>query len=400
MPPGQADIGDYYRSAIESIAREVASITEAQAINNNTEDWANQLREKWGMNLIEVDSSREEELEELHGEPRAQLRYKVPVIPTDTLDVIFKYSLGANSRSPSYDSSVIKHDPSGGWLYIDTTGTPEQVRWSKQQLENQIKWWNHDIGVQNEHFLARIKEIIITRKSSIESKNKNLAEVSSQTGIKLRKKADAADIVPVPLQVKKVIGPLLQKEDPKKKLSLSSEAVVGILELMDKQCRQFERTPTVFSRLYEEDLRDIILSSLNAVFDGAAVGEAFQGLGKADIHLVISEGEIFIAETKIWGGVNSLQEATSQLLERLTWHESYGAVVIFSKNADFGEVRHSISEEIPRIGGSLGGVKQIVENHLVARFSLPSDRSKVVDVHFLVYNLYTPRPSGRSSRQP
>jgi len=95
---------------------------------------------------------------------------------------------------------------------------------------------------------------------------------------------------------------------------LDRDKFEAIVELIDNQGRQFERTPTAFQALSEEALRNIILSSLNAVFEGAAVGEAFQGVGKADIYLRISQGQVFVAEVKIWDGPASLAEVVAQLL--------------------------------------------------------------------------------------
>jgi len=40
-----------------------------------------------------------------------------------------------------------------------------------------------------------------------------------------------------------------------------------VIRLIDAQGASFERTPEVFAKLGEEDLRDIILSMLNAIFE-------------------------------------------------------------------------------------------------------------------------------------
>src|SRR2546428_1369195 len=124
-------------------------------------------------------------------------------------------------------------------------------------------------------------------------------------------------------------------------------------------------------------LRDVILSSLNGVFAGAAIGEAFQGLGKTDIHLRISQGEVFISELKIWRGPATLAEVVKQLLERLTWRDAYGVAIVISRNADFTGVLRSIETTLLQLPGvALGTFRKLGENTFIARFSLPSDPTR------------------------
>ncbi|MDP2743781.1 MAG: hypothetical protein Q8P00_01785, partial [Dehalococcoidia bacterium] len=163
----------------------------------------------------------------------------------------------------------------------------------------------------------------------------------------------------------------------------------AILELLDNSGRQFERTPQSFQQLTEEGLRDIVLGSLNAVFEGAAGGETFQGVGKVDIHLRISQGEVFVAELKFWDGPDSLRMVIGQLLGRLTWRDGYGVAVVLSRNARFTEVLGSVREALPTAAGyGAGTLRERAANHFVARFSIPSDSARMATIHVLVYNLY------------
>lgn len=181
---------------------------------------------------------------------------------------------------------------------------------------------------------------------------------------------------------------------------LESDKFTAILELIDNQCRQFERTPQAFNQLTEEGLRDVLLSSLNAVFEGAAGGETFQGTGKVDIHLRIAQCEVFVAEVKFWDGPASLREVMGQLRDRLTWRDSYGVALVLSRNAAFTDVlktaRGTIQEEEGFVGGSL---REWTANHFAARFTLPSDAARQVEIHVLVYNLYVPQPGRRAVKR-
>lgn len=162
----------------------------------------------------------------------------------------------------------------------------------------------------------------------------------------------------------------------------------GIMTLIDNQCRQFELTPQSFQQLSEEGLRDVMLSSLNAVYEGTAGGETFQRIGKVDIHLRIAQGEVFVAELKFWDGPGSLKEVVGQVLGRLIWRDSYGVAVVLSRNAEFTEVLKSAQATIPILDGFVAGtLKARAENHFTARFTLPADKGRQVTIHVVVYNL-------------
>jgi hypothetical protein len=170
-----------------------------------------------------------------------------------------------------------------------------------------------------------------------------------------------------------------------------------VLRLIDNQCRDFEKRPTVFQKMGEEDLRDNILSALNGPFAGAASGETFCGLGKKDIHLQVGEF-VFSGECKFWTGPGTIEELATQLSERLTWRESHGLAVVFSKNQDFTAVCESAKDAISKLPSCIGPVREVAANHFVVALTLASDASRTAECHVVLYNLYTQRPSGRSKR--
>ena len=197
------------------------------------------------------------------------------------------------------------------------------------------------------------------------------------------------------------IAPILPPiSKPPTRPVLEPEKFEAILDLLDNGCRQFERTPQAFRQLAEEGLRDILLGSLNAVFQGAAGGETFHGVGKVDIHLRVSRGEVFVAELKFWEGPGSLREAVDQLRGRLTWRESYGVALVLSRNADFSLVLRSLRETLPSLDGfGPGSLRESASNHFVTRFAILSDPARHANIHVLVYNLFVPEHHIEKSRQ-
>jgi len=101
---------------------------------------------------------------------------------------------------------------------------------------------------------------------------------------------------------------------------------------------------------------------------------------------------------KFWTGPGSLREVALQLLERLTWRDAYGVAIVLSKNADFGAVRAALAEGIPGLERFVpSSLRKIAEHHFVARFVLPSDSSRMVEVHVVTYNLHAARKTPRSA---
>lgn len=100
-----------------------------------------------------------------------------------------------------------------------------------------------------------------------------------------------------------------------------------------------ERTPSAFSKLEEEDLRDILLSVLNSIFQGTASGETFSKIGKTDIYLDVSKGQIMIFECKFWHGGRAYESSMNHLFNYLTWRENFGIIITFNRdNMNFSDI--------------------------------------------------------------
>ena len=100
------------------------------------------------------------------------------------------------------------------------------------------------------------------------------------------------------------------------------------------------------------------------------------------------EGDIFIAEAKIWGGPKTVNEALEQILGYLTWRDAYGVVLLFSRNKGFSKVRADIPEAIKGEVSLRGEVYQVDQHHWSARHVLPNDDYQAVEIHYLVYDVY------------
>ena len=376
------------------ISSEIVRADEQTILSSNPEEWKSRLVDKYELQPIDIDNAREEQMEELDGDP-PRIFYKLPVTPTDdTLGIIIGKKLNASTQFPGFVGGII-YKSEEGYLGVACGANEHEIKRTRDALNKQIEWWNKDITQENQTFSNRVRTLIDNRLHRISDKNKTLDQLSTSTGIRLKKRTDVENVIPVELPIKRNIQPLL-KTGAKRSRGLDRDTLEAIVDLLDKQGRQFERTPAVFGKLHEEKLRDIMLSTLNAVFESSATGETFSVHGKCDIHIPIADGEVFIAECKWWGGEKTLVQVLTQLLERLTWHESYGTIILFVKNTDFGIARQKVLELLPHMSGAMGQPRTVKDNQYTQNFRLPSDNSTQVEVRVLIYNLYVTRKSRKS----
>ena len=120
--------------------------------------------------------------------------------------------------------------------------------------------------------------------------------------------------------------------------ALLEEMYQEILGIIHSMTQVMERSPSAFVNMREEDIRVHYLVQLNGRFKGAATGETFNLGGKTDILLRVEDRTIFIAEFKFWDGEKSLIDAIDQVLGYTSWRDTKVAIVLLSRNKNFGDV--------------------------------------------------------------
>ncbi len=171
---------------------------------------------------------------------------------------------------------------------------------------------------------------------------------------------------------------------------LEKDQVDAVIELLCSQGKEFEITPVVYSRMEEEQLRDLMLGMLNAVFQGDATGETFVKTGKTDIHLKLNmKGSILTAECKFWRGEKQYQETIDQHFGYVTWRQNFAIQITFSTNRGFTDV---IEKAVEATMGHQTYVKdsyrKIDDSYFITQHTFPEDSRKRVEVHHLLFNLY------------
>jgi hypothetical protein len=134
--------------------------------------------------------------------------------------------------------------------------------------------------------------------------------------------------------------------------------------------------------------RNLVVSMLNANYPGSTTAETFNKLGSTDIRLRVDEGNVLIAECKIWTGAKAYTDGLDQLFGYLTWRQNYGLLITFSKNKSLSAVvdqaKKATHAHPSFVAGSL-------VDHSPTRFSSrhqhPQDSSKLVEVFQVLIDL-------------
>ena len=116
---------------------------------------------------------------------------------------------------------------------------------------------------------------------------------------------------------------------------ITDENYDEILRIIKHTASTIERSPGSYKSLGEEQLRDLLLATLNSHYEGRATGEAFRQKGKTDICIEKQNRAAFVAECKMWDGPAGIEKAIKQLDSYLTWRE-HKTALIFLANYQLG----------------------------------------------------------------
>lgn len=258
--------------------------------------------------------------------------------------------------------------------------------------------------------LKTIKEYVGWSKSQVEAYNQSLPNLVKQAvdfrREKLKKQNSITDILGIPLKPKsgtpsfdlikvnkKITKPLPPppKEGYKAEPGITDDDYNNILKLIRHSGISFEKTPKTFSVHDEEELRDIILSQLNAVYEGEAQGETFNKSGKTDILISEESRSAFIAECKIWRGQKSFSDAIDQLLNYLTWRDCKTALIVFNKNnKNFSQILESVDNTVLAHPNFMSKVTERDANEWLYKMRAKDDETRVVKMNVMFFNLYCP----------
>ena len=235
-------------------------------------------------------------------------------------------------------------------IYELTEHNPEMLKKEYQKDLNEIEKYleraSKDVNQFNENLKKDIKQFISQRKNKL-LKDMNLV-ASLELPIKRSENLPTTYSIPLTPKKLKINRPKASVESFKPEPTLSLQEYENILEILLNMSIAMERSPKVFSRLKEEEIRDFFLVMLNAHYGGQATGETFNFTGKTDILISYEGGNVFIAECKFWRGEKKLIDAVNQLLRYCSWRDTKTAILLFNKTQSFSSVLEKIDPTIKK----------------------------------------------------
>ncbi len=409
----QESFSDYYRNALEKIKLKILSETEATILGTDSDELCDYYIQDYILQPIEFDETREtnwdhqkyintipsHQREEFYRDGGdltmecERVRVEIPISPNKNIDTIVRlqsstFTFGSSVRIIFHNDKIAFSTETKGYhLSLDEASIAKNIENGINHARTVANQKNNDINQENDSLKSQVQNLIGERKRKLEEDKEKLKSLTSKINIPLRKKDD-----PTAKKIEINQKPIIKKIKPSPKLPeeyvLDDQKVLDIISYLDNQGKQFEKAPKSYEHLGEENLRDVLLINLNALFEGKATGETFSKKGKTDIYLNIDKGNILVFECKIWKGKDLYKDAIDQLRGYLTWRHNFGIVITFVRNKNFSNVLTESEKAIKESGSYINGFRKINDTHFTSKHSIEDDDEKTVDIHHLFYNIY------------
>jgi hypothetical protein len=349
----KADLRSYLEGRRRELAGEIGGYEANKLLNTSPEDLATYFFDRFQVRPIEL---RGDQTAIDHAESRVDVKhdrdrfFRIPgphYVPSTR--VTFRVPFEGDGRLFGMQASTRDANPPGASIvgsevhvvYEATEGAgAESIKATFERelrrIEQYLRWIAEDLGGFNQtlrqHALNTINE---RRKRILDSRS-----LIANLGFPLVERANAPRTYAVPEIRRKVvpIPPPATSAPFVPEPALEMAQYTHILSVLENMVSVIERSPSEFSTISEEGLRQHFLVQLNGQYDGAGSGETFNYEGKTDILLRVGGKNIFIAECKFWDGPASLTKALDQILSYASWRDTKVAVLVFNRGGNFSEV--------------------------------------------------------------
>lgn len=402
---------DYYIALFNDIKLKIATESDDYIIAQPTENLVKYYLDN-ALDPIEFDSDKEESIEHkkfiktIYAHERERfyqhdgdlkmecenILVKIPIRPNKKIDQIFKLRTNSISLSggPQFvikgNYFVFEVEMKGYGRNLTNEQVSDAITSNRTGIQNMLLSKNAEINIENSKLEQRLTHFINERKNKLDADKNRLNDLVNLVKIPLARK-DGDIIKNIQVNKKPFIAKIKPKT-PGEDYQLDREKVVDIVKLLNSQCLQFEKTPKTYEKFDEPNLRDLLLSNLNSIFQGQATGETFNNKGKTDIYLNIDKGNILVAECKFYGGGKLYHKTIEQLLGYLTWRQNFGIMLSFCNQKNFSKILDEAETIIKTHESYESGFQKLDKSHFISKHNLPGDNYKYVEIHHLYYNLY------------
>ena len=270
---------------------------------------------------------------------------------------------------------------------LDAQRLREKINSTVMRIEEQLKWIENDCGGWNIRITSVAEDCILYRKNRLLEQ----ADMVSTLGIPIKMRTDSpvTNAVPIVRKKRPVELPPSSKEAFRPEPGLPDTEYDYILNVIDNMSQNIERSPSTFVHMKEEQIRDLILVSLNGHYEGNATGETFNAQGKTDILIREKGRNVFIAECKFWVGPASVHKAIDQILGYLTWRDTKAALLVFCKTADFTNTLSKLVANVENHPNCKHKLRKVSDTHMRYLFRQKNDPAR--DLYLAVQAFSIPR---------
>lgn len=261
----------------------------------------------------------------------------------------------------------------------------------KRRIDETLRDVRNYLGAQKtqiEQFNAQLPAHALQAVQKRRARLGRATDVLKVLNIPLATRSGAPDVSQLPIK-RRMVVPLAPASAGEKSYQIDDAVYEHILAVIRHEGASMEAARETFSKLGEEDLRQMILAHLNGHYEGEAKAEAFRGAGKTDIAIERENRAAFVAECKLWKGDKQMAAAIDQLLGYLTWRDGKTALVLFNKDAaGFAEIQSKLpglAKAHPRCVSVLEAGKA---GEWRFRFKSKDDDGRLVTVHVFLFNLF------------
>ena len=199
-----------------------------------------------------------------------------------------------------------------------------------------------DVDQFYEALRLQVKERIAVKKLQL----LKTSEIIEELRIPIKRRRDLPEPYEIAITPKKKRKPLKLTHRGAQQFVVSQSDYEDIFHVTFSMSLLMERSPRTFAKLSENEIRDHFLMLLNAYYEGQAVGETFNCMGKTDILIRKQNENAFIAECKIWDGREKFNKTINQLLSYVTWRDTKTAILSFFKGKEFTNTLKTINNTI------------------------------------------------------
>lgn len=266
---------------------------------------------------------------------------------------------------------------------MNREGSKEEI---EKNLAHQLKsitdaigYANNDVNAFNSSLRADARGLIEKRRSKVQA----FFDISTMFQVPIEKTEHAKTHLPLTRR----ISPITKKYQSESYYTISDKDYIDIISSLKHICSTYERTPSSYKSLQEEDLRNTLLAALNSSYLGRATGETFRNHGKTDICIEADDRAAFVAECKMWTGKKAVSKAIYQLDSYLTWRDCKTALICFVRRKDFLSITETLEATLREIS-SINSVVPIDKNEYKCVLHSEANPGLKIEMRVLLFNMY------------